>query len=412
VQRKQTFTPTSTSDLHDRPYSKTDAPRTVTILGATGSVGTNTLDVIARHPGRFELGAITGHNNPGELARLALQHRPSLAVIGNDAHYQTVKSLLSGSGIEVAAGASALIDAASRSADFVMAAIMGAAGLAPTLAAVGQGRRVALANKECLVSAGSLFMSAVREHETELLPVDSEHSAVFQCLADCHATSIEKIILTASGGPFRTWSLEQLRQVTPAQALRHPNWSMGQKITIDSASMMNKGLELIEAFHLFPVTADQIQVVVHPQSIIHSLVEFVDGSTMAQLSNPDMRTPIAFSLSWPTRMVAPTKRLNLAELATLTFEAYDPVRFPALNLARDALIRGGGATAALNAANEIAVERFLCGRLAFLEIAQLVSKVVGRMEQTAALDDANSLSGILHIDGEARRIAAELAGPI
>jgi 1-deoxy-D-xylulose-5-phosphate reductoisomerase len=383
--------------------------RSVTVLGATGSIGVNTLDVLARFPCTFELVALTGHNNVEDLARAALLHRPKMAVISNDQHYGALKSLLAGSGIEVAAGSAALVDAASRPADCVMASIMGSAGLAPTLAAVAQGRRVALANKECLVSAGALFMASVKTHGTELLPVDSEHSAILQCLAGNAPESIEKIILTASGGPFRTWSIEQLRAATPAQALRHPNWSMGQKITIDSASMMNKGLELIEAYHLFPVTADQIEIVVHPQSIIHSLVEFIDGSTMAQLSNPDMRTPIAYSLGWPMRLAAPTKRLNLAELATLTFEVPDVRRFPALELARSALLRGGGATAALNAANEVAVERFLAGGLGFLEIAKLVSNVIDRLEQRSSLDDSDTLASVLHIDAEARRLAHDLS---
>ena len=383
--------------------------RSVTVLGATGSVGSNTLDLMAHHPGRFEVVALTGHSNPIALADAAIAHRARLAVIGEPQHYAALKSRLVGTGIEAAAGAEALVEAASRPADCVMAAIMGAAGLAPTMAAVAQGRRVALANKECLVSAGALFMAAVREHGTELLPVDSEHSAIFQSIGASDPRSIERLILTASGGPFRTWTAEQLTAAKPEQALRHPNWTMGQKITIDSATMMNKGLELIEAFHLFPVRVDQIDVVIHPQSIIHSLVEFVDGSTMAQLSNPDMRTPIALSLGWPDRIAAPTKRLNLVELATLTFEAPDNARFPAIDMARAALARDGGATAALNAANEIAVAQFLNRRLGFLEIARLVSDVLNRMEQRDALAVATGIDGVLAIDAEARRIASELA---
>jgi 1-deoxy-D-xylulose-5-phosphate reductoisomerase len=367
------------------------------------------LDLIERHPDAFEIVALTGHSNPSALATIAQRHQVKLAVIGDPQHYLELKSHLSGSGIRIAAGTDALVEAASLPADCVVASIMGAAGLAPTLAAVAQGRRVALANKECLVSAGHLFMSAVRDHGTELLPVDSEHSAIFQCLVGSDPTAIEKIILTASGGPFRTWTMEQLKTAVPSQALRHPNWTMGQKISIDSATMMNKGLELIEAYHLFPVQIDQIEVVVHPQSIIHSLVEFHDGSTMAQLSNPDMRTPIAYSLGWPTRLAAPTKRLNLVELATLTFEAPDCVRFPAINLARTALERGGGATAALNAANEVAVERFIEDRLGFLEIARLVDHVINRMEQLGELDIADTLEKVLAVDQKARKIASELA---
>jgi 1-deoxy-D-xylulose-5-phosphate reductoisomerase len=372
----------------------TPGVRSVSILGATGSVGTSTLDLIAHHPGRFDVIAVTGNSHPEALASAAIAHRAKLAVVGDEQHYAALKSRLVGTGIEAAAGATAMLDAASRPADCVMAAIMGAAGLAPTMAAVAQGRRVALANKECLVSAGTVFMDAVRRHDTELLPVDSEHSAIFQSIGASDPSSIERLILTASGGPFRTWSTAQLEAATPEQALRHPNWTMGQKITIDSATMMNKGLELIEAFHLFPVAAGQIDVVIHPQSIIHSLVEFVDGSTMAQLSNPDMRTPIALSLGWPDRIAAPTKRLNLVELATLTFEAPDAARFPAIELARAALQRGGGATAALNAANEIAVARFLDRRCGFLEIARLVSKVLDRMEQQGALTDAGDIAAV------------------
>jgi 1-deoxy-D-xylulose-5-phosphate reductoisomerase len=386
------------------------AVRSVTILGATGSVGTSTLDLISRHPGRFEVVAVTGNSHPEALADAAIAHNAKFAVVGDEQHYTALKSRLAGTGIEVAAGAGAMLDAASRPADCVMAAIMGAAGLAPTMAAVAQGRRVALANKECLVSAGALFMDAVHRNGTELLPVDSEHSAIFQSIGDSDPASIERLILTASGGPFRTWPDAQLAAATPEQALRHPNWTMGQKITIDSATMMNKGLELIEAFHLFPVRADQIDVVIHPQSIIHSLVEFIDGSTMAQLSNPDMRTPIALSLGWPARIAAPTKRLNLVELATLTFEAPDPERFPAIEMARSALQRGGGATAALNAANEIAVARFLDRRCGFLEIARLVSNVLDRMEQQGALADAGDIAGVLAIDARARLLALEQVG--
>jgi 1-deoxy-D-xylulose-5-phosphate reductoisomerase len=391
-------------------HSYKQTVRSVSILGATGSVGSSTLDLMARHPGVFDLVAVTGHEHVDALAEAALRHRAQVAVIGNPKHYGELKSRLSGSGIEAAAGEAALVEVATRPADCVMASIMGAAGLAPTLAAVAQGRRVALANKECLVSAGRLFMAAVAKHTTELLPVDSEHSAIFQCLAGSDPAAVERLILTASGGPFRTWSMADLEAARPEQALRHPNWSMGQKITIDSATMMNKGLELIEAFHLFQVTSGQIDVVVHPQSIVHSLVEFADGSTMAQLSNPDMRTPIALSLGWPARIAAPTKRLNLVELATLTFEAPDTVRFPAVEMARSALDRGGGATCALNAANEVAVERFLAGRCGFLEIARLVANVLDRMEQRSGLDEAGDMAGVLAIDAEARRVARELSG--
>ena len=300
------------------------------MLGATGSVGRSTLDLIGRNPDMFEVVALTGNSNVDALAEQAVRHGARLAVVGDDRHYAALKARLAGTGIEAGAGAAALAEAAMRPADCVVAGIIGAAGLRPTLAAVSQGRRVALANKECLVLAGRMFMQAVRDAGTELLPVDSEHSAVFQAMAGSDPATIERIVLTASGGPFRTWSREQLARATPEEALCHPNWSMGRKITIDSATLMNKGLELIEAYHLFPVEPAQLEVVVHPQSIVHALVEFCDGSMLAQLASPDMRTPIALSLAWPARMAAPTKRLDLVELGQLSFERPDEGRFQAL----------------------------------------------------------------------------------
>jgi 1-deoxy-D-xylulose-5-phosphate reductoisomerase len=315
---------------------------------------------------------------------------------------------LAGTGIEAAAGMAGLIEAALRPADCVMAGIMGAAGLRPTLAAVSQGRRVALANKECLVSAGELFMEAVRQAGTELIPVDSEHSAAFQAIAGAAPDSIERIVLTASGGPFRTWSLEQLARATPSEALRHPNWSMGPKITVDSATLMNKGLELIEAYHLFRIEADKLEIVVHPQSIIHALVGYCDGSMLAQLSSPDMRTPIALSLAWPQRMMAPTKRLDLVELAQLSFERPDEQRFQAIGLARQVMQRAGMAPAVLNAANEIAVEAFLAGRLGFLQIAQLVAETLAQGEACGLLGESAALDGVLETDAAARRLALNL----
>jgi 1-deoxy-D-xylulose-5-phosphate reductoisomerase len=301
-----------------------------------------------------------------------------------------------------------LIEAAKRPADCVMAGIMGAAGLRPTLAAVSQGRRVALANKECLVSAGEIFMEAVRRAGTELIPVDSEHSAAFQAIAGSAPDSIERIVLTASGGPFRTWSLEALARATPSEALRHPNWSMGPKITIDSATLMNKGLELIEAYHLFQIAPDKLEIVVHPQSIIHALVGYRDGSMLAQLSAPDMRTPIAVSLAWPQRMTAPTKRLDLVELAQLSFERPDEERFAAIGLARQAMQRGGMAPAVLNAANEVAVEAFLAGRLGFLQIAQLVAETLAQGEACGLVGERASLEAVLETDAAARRLALNL----
>ena len=382
----------------------------VSVLGATGSVGTSTLDLIGRNPHLFEVVALTAHNNVEALAELALRHRAAVAVVAEESRYGALKERLSGSGIEVAAGAAALLAAAVRPADCVMAGISGAAGLRPTLAAVSQGRRVALANKECLVLAGEIFMNAVRQAGTELVPVDSEHSAVFQLIAGADPASIERIVLTASGGPFRTWSLEELAHATPQQALCHPNWTMGRKITIDSATLMNKGLELIEAYHLFPVEPGQLEVVVHPQSIVHALVAYRDGSMLAQLASPDMRTPIALSLSWPGRMEAPTKRLDLVEIGQLSFERPDERRFRALGLARRAMQQGGTAPAVLSAANEIAVEAFLAGRLGFLQIAQLVAETLELAEGQGVLGNAQDLSAVLAADATARKLALNLLG--
>jgi 1-deoxy-D-xylulose-5-phosphate reductoisomerase len=380
----------------------------VSVLGATGSVGRSTLDLMGRNPHMFEVVALTGNNNVDALAELAVRHHAAVAVVGDDRHYAALKSRLAGTGIEAGAGAAALAEAAMQPADCVVAGISGAAGLRPTLAAVSQGRRVALANKECLVLAGRMFMQAVRDAGTELVPVDSEHSAVFQAIAGADPATIERIVLTASGGPFRTWRREQLARATPEEALCHPNWSMGRKITIDSATLMNKGLELIEAFHLFPVTPAQLEVVVHPQSIVHALVEFCDGSMLAQLASPDMRTPIALGLAWPARMPAPTKRLDLVEVAQLSFERPDEGRFQALGLARQAMQRGGMAPAVLNAANEVAVEAFLTRRMGFLQIAQLVAETLEMAEGRNLLADVDDLNGALAVDAAARGLALNL----
>jgi 1-deoxy-D-xylulose-5-phosphate reductoisomerase len=358
----------------------------------------------------FEVVALTAQSNVDALAECAKRHRAALAVVVDEARYDDLKERLAGTGIEAAAGAAALAEAAERPADCVMAGISGAAGLGPTMAAVRQGRRVALANKECLVSAGEIFMDAVRKAGTELVPVDSEHSAVFQVLADADPQAVERIVITGSGGPFRTWDIERLAQAKPAEALRHPNWSMGRKITIDSATLMNKGLELIEAYHLFPVSADQLEVVVHPQSIVHALVAYRDGSMLAQLANPDMRTPIAVGLAWPARMAAPTKRLDLAEIGQLSFERPDERRFQALGLARQAMQQGGMAPAVLNAANEVAVEAFLAGRLGFLQIAQLVAETLEMADGRGLLGDVADLEGVLATDATARRLALNLLG--
>jgi 1-deoxy-D-xylulose-5-phosphate reductoisomerase len=401
---------TNVAPLNKSHMPNRNRPYRLTILGATGSIGTSALDLVASSGDAFEIVALTAHHQVDQLIAAAIQHRAQLAVIGDEAHFQALRAGLAGTGIRAAAGAQALVEAASEPADCVLAAIMGIAGLAPTLAAVDQGRRVALANKECLVAAGRLFMERVRAANTELLPVDSEHSAVHQALVGASSDAIERIVLTASGGPFRTWSSAQMADATPALALKHPNWSMGQKICIDSATWMNKGLELIEAFHLFPVTAEQLAVVVHPQSIIHALVEYRDGSVMAQMGAPDMRTPIAYALGWPERIQAPTARLDLIKLGQLTFEAPDEQRFPALALARAAMRRGGAATTVLNGANEMAVAAFLDHRIGFLDIARAVEACLERAERNGVVTQPQSLADVLEIDGIARDLARDVIG--
>ncbi|MDX9860866.1 MAG: 1-deoxy-D-xylulose-5-phosphate reductoisomerase [Rhodospirillales bacterium] len=376
-------------------------PRSVTILGSTGSVGCSTVDLIERNPGVFRVEALTGNANVERLAAQARRLRARLAVVGDVACYPALKMALAGSGIEAAAGSEALIEAASRPAQWVMSAIVGAAGLGPTLAAVRRGAMVALANKECLVSAGAVMMAEIERSGAVLLPVDSEHSAIFQVLDFDKPECIERIILTASGGPFLRMPAADMARVTCEQAVAHPNWSMGAKISVDSATMMNKGLELIEAFHLFPVEADRIDILVHPQSVIHSMVAYVDGSVLAQLGTPDMRTPIAFALGWPKRMAAPAKRLSLAEIGTLTFEDPDPGRFPSLRLAREALQSGGAATTILNAANEVAVHSFLEREIGFLDIARVVERTLG----AAANGPVRTLEDVQAADADAREIA-------
>ena len=382
--------------------------RRLTILGATGSIGKSTLDLVERNKDAFEIVALTAQSNVSALADAARRTQARLAVIGDKSRYAELQSALAGTPTRTAAGPEAVVAAAAEPADCVMAAIVGAAGLEPTFEAARQGRRLALANKECLVSAGEVFMSAVAAAGTELLPVDSEHSAALQALAGAAPESIEQIILTASGGPFRTWSHEALARATPEEALRHPNWSMGAKISIDSATLMNKGLELIEAFHLFPVKVEQLGVVVHPQSIVHCLVSFADGSVIAQMANPDMRTPIALALSWPQRMTAPTRRLDLAAVGTLNFEAPDESRFPALTIARDALARAGTAPAILSAANEVAVEAFLARRIGFLAIARTVGETLEAAERQGFIKPVGALCDVLAADAEGRRLAHSL----
>ncbi|MCA1297129.1 1-deoxy-D-xylulose-5-phosphate reductoisomerase [Stappia indica] len=386
------------------------APMRLTVLGASGSIGRSTLDLVERYPERFEVQALTANTSAEALADAAIRVGARLAVVADPTAYATLKAALAGSGIEAAAGAEAVIAAAERPADMLVAAIVGAAGLAPTLAAVRVGTTIALANKECLVCAGDLFMQAARAAGTTILPVDSEHNALFQVFETANAGQVERLTLTASGGPFRTFSLEEMRHVTPEAALRHPNWSMGARISIDSATMMNKGFEVIEARHLFPVRPDQLDVLVHPQSVVHGMVQYRDGSVLAQLGSPDMRTPISHCLAWPRRMRTPAQRLDLAALGTLTFEAPDPIRFPALRLAREAMATGTAATAALNAADEVLVEAFLNRRIGFLEIAETVEAVLETLGRNGELTAPGSVDEVLQVDALARKTARNLAG--
>jgi len=380
--------------------------RRVTILGSTGSIGCNTAELLAADRESYAVEALVALRNAERLAEQAKHLNARFAVIADESQYGALKEALAGTGIETACGVEAVVEAARRPADWVMAAIVGAAGLAPTLAAVRRGAFVALANKEVLVCAGDLVTAEAKRHNATLLPVDSEHNAIFQCFDVKQRGAIEKIVLTASGGPFRTSSVEAMASATPAQAVKHPNWRMGAKISVDSATMMNKGLEVIEAHHLFDLDSDKLDVVVHPQSVVHGLVYYTDGSVLAQLGSPDMRTPIANALGWPDRIPAPSPRLDLAKLAQLTFEAPEPERFPALRLARAALIAGGGAPTVLNAANEIAVAAFLDERIGFLDIAATVERALSRLagRRIGSLDDVYAL------DRETRATARALIG--
>ena len=385
--------------------------RRVSVLGATGSIGQNTLDLIARaDPGEFEVVAMTARQNAQELAAQAIRHRAGHVAIADPAAADALRAALAGHPeISIGVGEAAVCEAAAMPADWTMAAIVGAAGLRPTLEAVRQGRALAFANKECLVCAGPLFMREAERCGSRLLPVDSEHNAVFQVFDPEQRDAIRAITLTASGGPFRTWPLDRMRQATRADALAHPTWEMGAKITIDSATMMNKGLEIIEACWLFDLRPEQVEVVVHPQSIVHGLVEYADGSLLAQLGSPHMRTPIASALAWPRRMPAPVRRLRLAEVARLDFEAPDLERFPAIRLAREAIAAGGIAPAVLNAANEVAVEAFLAGRIRFLDIAASVEEAlalsVGDADMPRSLSAFND---VFEIDRRARELARDL----
>ncbi|MBT3550086.1 MAG: 1-deoxy-D-xylulose-5-phosphate reductoisomerase [Rhodospirillaceae bacterium] len=382
-----------------------DVQRSVTVLGSTGSVGRNTLDLIARAPERFRLEALTGNRNAKLLAEQARIFKPAQVVIGDESLYQDLKEELTGTEIDVAAGRQALVEAAMRPSDLVLASIVGMAGLEPTMAAAERGTIVGLANKEGLVCAGTMLMEAVQQNGGALIPVDSEHNAIFQVFNFRQADSVERLILTASGGPFRESPINEMSRATPQQAVAHPNWDMGAKISVDSATMMNKGLELIEAYFLFPVREDQIDILVHPQSVVHSMVEYVDGSVLAQLGSPDMRTPISYALSWPTRMATPSPRLQLDKIANLTFEAPDIKRFPALQLAREALQAGGTAPAILNAANEVAVRYFLDESIGFLDICGIVADVLAEMPPVAL----DTMDAVYEIDTEARALAEKLA---
>ena len=380
--------------------------RSVTILGATGSVGRSTLDLVGRNRDRFDVVALTARKDVAGLVELAREFRPRQVVIADEALHAQLSDGLAGSGVSTAAGADAICEAAASGADWTMAAIVGTAGLKPVMRALEGGGTVALANKEALVSAGALMMQAAAESGATLLPVDSEHNAIFQCFDRAQPDSVRRIVLTASGGPFRKHSLEAMRGATPAEAVAHPNWSMGAKISVDSATLMNKGLELIEAYHLFPLEPHAIDVVVHPQSVIHSLVEYKDGSVLAQLGAPDMRIPIAYTLAWPERMETPCERLDLVRIGSLDFEEPDLERFPALGLARAALRQGGAKPAILNAANEIAVASFLESRIGFLDIASVVGEVLAQFEPGAP----SSIDEVLDMDRHARELAGAAAG--
>lgn len=378
--------------------------RKIAILGATGSIGKSTLDIVERSPERFEVVAVAAATNVESLADIARRTRAQLAVIADERRLPLLEEMLAGSGCRAASGDAALAEAAAGDADLVIAAIVGCAGLRPTMAAVEAGKTVALANKEALVTAGMLMTDAAQSHGATLLPVDSEHNAIFQCLAGSRREDVSRIILTASGGPFRTASSEEIDTATPAQAVAHPNWSMGAKISVDSATLMNKGLELIEASYLFGLPSDRIDILIHPQSVVHSMVEFVDGSVLGQLGSPDMRIPIAYALGWPERIATPAERLDLRKIARLDFEAPDLDRFPALRLAREALEAGGAQLIVLNAANEVAVANFLGGRIPFSAIARLVGDALERADfvSPATIDD------VIEIDRATRSRVADL----
>ena len=396
--------PSNTARLSLDPHT---APLRITVLGATGSVGRSTIDVLARYPDRFDVVALVANTDAKGLADLARQVDADIAVLASHSQYGALCEALSGSRTQAATGDDAILEAVDRPADLVVGAIVGAAGLKPTFHALKSGRALALANKECLVSAGELFMDRVASKGVNLLPLDSEHSAVFQVFESDNADQVEKVILTASGGPFRKLSLEAMQTVTPDEALKHPNWAMGSRITIDSATMMNKGFEVIEAFHLFPLRSEQLEVLVHPQSVVHGLVQYRDGALLAQMGAPDMRTPIAHCLAWPKRMEIPVERLDLAAIGQLSFEAPDLIRFPALRLALDAMERGGGATTVLNAADEVAVAAFLERQIGFMEIPAAVEACLDMLDGAYGGHKLTSVEDVLAVDVEARQVCKQ-----
>ena len=387
------------------PPPSSDRPRSITILGSTGSVGCNTIDIVLRSPECYRVVALTAQRKVGLLAEQAQRVKAELAVVADPACYRELREALAGTGIEAAAGPEALAEAGQRNADWVMSAIVGFAGLAPTLAAARRGAIIALANKEALVCSGQILLDVIGQSGGRLIPVDSEHSAIFQVFDADQRHAIERLILTASGGPFRQHSVAQMAACTPEQAVAHPNWSMGAKISVDSATMMNKGLEVIEARHLFGVTADQIEVVIHPQSVIHSMVGYADGSVLAQMGTPDMRTPIAYALGWPLRIASPAQRLDFGHLTPLTFESPDSERFPSLRLARGAMDTGGLMPAILNAANEVGVAAFLARRIGFLDIARVVEATMTANSLASAASGDLDLETLFAIDAQARSMA-------
>lgn len=392
------------SDIDHLKMAKTTNKKQVSILGSTGSIGCNTLDLISRDKNSYNLKALTAHRNVKKLSEQAIEFNAEIAVIADEALYDDLKSALAGTDIIAAAGFDALNEAADMPAEWVMSSIVGAAGLKPTLTAIRRGATIALANKECLVCAGDFMMDQVKENGATILPVDSEHNAIFQIFDFDHPKSIENITLTASGGPFWETDIADMASITPQQAVMHPNWSMGDKISVDSATMMNKGLELIEAYYLFPVGKDQLDIIIHPQSIVHSMVSYIDGSVLAQLGTPDMRTPISYALAWPNRMKTPSKKLDLAEIGQLEFIRPNDVRFPSINITREVLHNGGSAPTILNASNEVAVYAFLEGKIGFLDIAKIVEETLDKI----TFHNMTCLNDVHDVDENARKVSNEL----